>query len=92
MVLARINGESGTSSQKPSGGVKEEVDQLLQVGFIQPCHYADWVSNNVPFHHSCSTYDQLDVGLGYLGSSEHSDSQQQESEDCWGTESLDAAG
>jgi hypothetical protein len=28
--------------------VKEEVDQLLQAGFIQPCHYVDWVSNIVP--------------------------------------------
>jgi hypothetical protein len=28
--------------------VKEEVDLLLQVGFIQPCRYADWVSNIVP--------------------------------------------
>jgi hypothetical protein len=28
--------------------VKEEVDQLLQAGFIQPCHYADWVSNIIP--------------------------------------------
>jgi hypothetical protein len=28
--------------------VKEEVDQLLQAGFIQPSHYADWVSNIVP--------------------------------------------
>jgi hypothetical protein len=28
--------------------VKEEVDRLLQVGFIQPCRYADWVSNIVP--------------------------------------------
>jgi hypothetical protein len=28
--------------------VKEEVDQLLQAGFIQPCRYADWVSNVVP--------------------------------------------
>jgi hypothetical protein len=25
--------------------VKEEVDRLLQARFIQPCHYADWVSN-----------------------------------------------
>jgi hypothetical protein len=31
---------------------------------------------NVPFHHNCSTYDQLAVGLGLLGSFEHSDSQQ----------------
>jgi hypothetical protein len=29
------------------GRVKEEVDQLLQAGFIQPCCYADWVSNIV---------------------------------------------
>jgi hypothetical protein len=27
------------------GRVKEEVDRLLQVGFIQPCRYADWVTN-----------------------------------------------
>jgi hypothetical protein len=27
--------------------VKEEVDRLLQAGFIQPCRYADWVSNIV---------------------------------------------
>jgi hypothetical protein len=25
--------------------VKEEVDQLLQAGFIQTCCYVDWVSN-----------------------------------------------
>jgi hypothetical protein len=30
------------------GRVKEEVDRLLQAGFIQPCCYADWVSNIVP--------------------------------------------
>jgi hypothetical protein len=29
------------------GRVKEEVDLLLQAGFIQPCRYADWVSNIV---------------------------------------------
>jgi hypothetical protein len=28
--------------------VKEEVDQLLQARFIQPCRYADWVSIIVP--------------------------------------------
>jgi hypothetical protein len=27
--------------------VKEEVDQLLQARFIQPCCYADWVFNIV---------------------------------------------
>jgi hypothetical protein len=27
--------------------VKEEVDRLLQHGFIQPCKYTDWVSNIV---------------------------------------------
>jgi hypothetical protein len=52
----------------------------------------DWgiVWCNIPCLHSCGTYDQLAVGLGQLGSSEHSDSQQQESGDCWGMESLDA--
>jgi hypothetical protein len=30
------------------GRVKEEVDRLLQAGFIQPCGYPDWVSNIVP--------------------------------------------
>jgi hypothetical protein len=29
------------------GRVKEEVDWLLQAGFIQPHHYAEWVSNIV---------------------------------------------
>jgi hypothetical protein len=29
------------------GRVKKEVDQLLRAGFIQPCRYADWVSNIV---------------------------------------------
>jgi hypothetical protein len=28
--------------------VKEEVDRLLQAGFIWPCRYAEWVSNVVP--------------------------------------------
>jgi hypothetical protein len=28
--------------------VKEEIDWLLQARFIQPCRYADWVSNIVP--------------------------------------------
>jgi hypothetical protein len=30
------------------GRVKEEVDRLLQVRFMQPCCYADWVSNIIP--------------------------------------------
>jgi hypothetical protein len=30
------------------GRVKEEVDHLLQAGFLQPCRYAEWVSNIVP--------------------------------------------
>jgi hypothetical protein len=28
--------------------VKEEVDRLLQAGFIKSCRYVDWVSNTVP--------------------------------------------
>jgi hypothetical protein len=27
--------------------VKEEVEQLLDAGFIRPCRYAEWVSNTV---------------------------------------------
>jgi hypothetical protein len=27
--------------------IKEEVDKLLQAGFIQPCRYTEWVSNVV---------------------------------------------
>jgi hypothetical protein len=30
------------------GSVKEGVDRLLQAGFIQPPHYAEWVSNIIP--------------------------------------------
>jgi hypothetical protein len=35
-------------SPKIVGRVKEEVDPLLKAGFIQPCRYAEWVSNIVP--------------------------------------------
>jgi hypothetical protein len=28
--------------------VKDEVDRLLQGGFIQPCRYVDWISNIIP--------------------------------------------
>jgi hypothetical protein len=28
--------------------VKEEVERLLEAGFIRPCRYAEWVSNIVP--------------------------------------------
>jgi hypothetical protein len=27
---------------------KEEVERLLDAGFIQPCRYAEWVSNIIP--------------------------------------------
>jgi hypothetical protein len=42
--------KQGARNFKPEivGRVKEEVDQLLQAGFIQPCRYAYWVSNIVP--------------------------------------------
>jgi hypothetical protein len=42
--------KQGAQNFKPEivGRVKEEVDWLLQAGFIQPCRYADWVSNIVP--------------------------------------------
>src|SRR3954464_1140619 len=28
--------------------IKEEIDRLLKAGFIQPCRYAEWVSNTAP--------------------------------------------
>jgi hypothetical protein len=28
--------------------VKEEVERLLNAGFIRPCRYVEWVSNIVP--------------------------------------------
>jgi hypothetical protein len=42
--------KQGTRNFKPEivRRVKEEVNRLLQAGFIQPCRYADWVSNIVP--------------------------------------------
>jgi hypothetical protein len=38
--------KQGVRNFKPEiiGRVKDEVDQLLQVGFIHPCRYAYWVS------------------------------------------------
>jgi hypothetical protein len=42
--------KQGAQIFKPEiiGRVKEEIDRLLQARFIQPCRYADWVSNIVP--------------------------------------------
>jgi hypothetical protein len=42
--------KQGARNFKPEimGRVKEEVDRLLQAGFIQPCLYANWVSNIIP--------------------------------------------
>jgi hypothetical protein len=42
--------KQGAQNFKPEiiGRVKEVVDRLLQAGFIQPCRYADWVSNILP--------------------------------------------
>ena len=28
--------------------IKEEINQLLEAGFIKPCRYVEWVSNIVP--------------------------------------------
>jgi hypothetical protein len=42
--------KQGAQNFKPEiiESVKDKVDQLLQVRFIQPCRYTDWVSNIVP--------------------------------------------
>jgi hypothetical protein len=48
-LLHAFKGVCISQNFKPenAGRVKEEVDRLLQAGFIQPCRYADWVSNIV---------------------------------------------
>jgi hypothetical protein len=49
-IKARFNPyKQGAHNFKPEivGRVKEEVDQLLQAGFIKSCRYVDWVSNTV---------------------------------------------
>jgi hypothetical protein len=28
--------------------VKEEIEKMLEVGFIRPCRYAEWISSIVP--------------------------------------------
>ena len=28
--------------------IKEEINHLLNVGFIRPCRYVEWISNIVP--------------------------------------------
>jgi hypothetical protein len=28
--------------------VKKEVEKMLEVGFIRPCRYAEWISSVVP--------------------------------------------
>ena len=28
--------------------IKEEINRLLEAGFIRPCRYAEWISNIVP--------------------------------------------
>jgi hypothetical protein len=49
LVKSGCYNKQGARNFKPEiiGRVKEEVDRLLQAGFIQSCHYADWVSNIV---------------------------------------------
>jgi hypothetical protein len=42
--------KQGARNFKPEiiGSLKEEVDRLLQAGLIQPCRFANWISNIVP--------------------------------------------
>jgi hypothetical protein len=44
----------------------------------------DW--QNDPSHHMHSTFDQPEISFEQPGSSEHSDSHQQESRNGWGAE------
>jgi hypothetical protein len=31
-------------------GVKKEVERLIELNFIRPCRYAEWISNIVPVY------------------------------------------
>jgi hypothetical protein len=42
------------------------VDRLLQAGFIQPCHYAEWVSNIIPVEKKNTGKIQICVDLRNL--------------------------
>jgi hypothetical protein len=46
--------------------VKEEVGRLLKVGFIQPCRYAEWVSNIVPVEKKNTGKIRVCVDFRYL--------------------------
>jgi hypothetical protein len=46
--------------------VKEEVVWLLQAGFIQPCRYADWVSNIIPVEKKNTGKIRMCVDFRYL--------------------------
>jgi hypothetical protein len=46
--------------------VKEEVEQLLQAGFIHPCFYAYWVSNIVPLEKRNTGKIHICVDFGNL--------------------------
>jgi hypothetical protein len=46
--------------------LKEELDRLLQAGFIQQCRDADWVSNIVPIEKKSTGKIRICVGLRNL--------------------------
>jgi predicted nucleotidyltransferase len=46
--------------------IKEEINRLLQVGFIQPCRYAEWVSNIVPIEKKDSGKIRVCFDFRYL--------------------------
>jgi hypothetical protein len=50
-------------SLKVIDNVKEEVGQLLKAGFIQPCMYAEWVSNIMPVEKKNTSKIQVFVDL-----------------------------
>jgi hypothetical protein len=46
--------------------IKEEINRLLQAGFIQPCRYAEWVSNIVPIEKKDSGKIRVCFDFRYL--------------------------
>jgi hypothetical protein len=63
--------------------LKEEGDRLLQAGFIQPCRYADWVSNIVPVEQKNKRKIQICVDFRNLNQATPKDEYPMPIADLW---------
>ena len=46
--------------------IKEEINRLLDAGFIRSCRYADWISNIVPVEKKDSGKIRVCIDFRYL--------------------------